>query len=77
MKYERYLEMLMDLQNTGGMSVPSSNTRLAFSYLITKESNIGLCVSAVCTQNCFVAAIVKDTVLYFLHPTMWEDALFY
>lgn len=67
----------MDLQNTGGMSVPSSNTMLAFSYLITKESNTGLGVSAVSTQNCFVAAVLKDGVLCFLHPAVWEGALFY
>lgn len=73
----RNLEMLMDLQNTGGMSVPSSNTRLAFSYLITKETIQNFVFSAVSTQTFFVAAVVKDRVLCFLHPMMCEDALFY
>lgn len=72
----RDLEMLMDLQSTGGMSVPSSNTRLALSYLITKETIQDFVFSAVSTQTCFVALVVKDGVLCFLHPMMWEDALF-
>lgn len=73
----RNLEMLMDVQNTGGMSVPSSNTRLAFSYFITKETIQDFVVLAVSTQTLFVAAVVKDGVLCFLHPMMWEDALSY
>lgn len=74
----RNLEMLMDMQNTGGMSVPSSNTRwLAFSYLITKETIQDFVFSAVSTQTFFVAAVVKDGVLCFLHPMMCKDVLFY
>lgn len=73
----RNLEMLMDLQNTGGVSVPSSNTRLAFSYFITKETIQDFVFSAVSTQTFFVAAVIKDGVLFFLHPMMWEDARSY
>lgn len=71
----RDLEMLMDLQSTGGMSGPSSNTRLAFSYLITKETIQDFMFSTVSIQTCFVALVVKE-VLCFFHPIMWEDALF-
>lgn len=73
----RDLEMLMDLQNTGSMSVPSSNIRLAFSYLIMKETIQDSMFSAFSTQTHFVAAVVKHGVLCFLQPMMSEDALFY